>query len=186
TSMYVDRLNQLLAELLDVSKIQTGNIELHKHPFDFDKMVSETIEGLQTATPHYRIITKGKVGVNFNGDESHLIQVLTNLVSNAIKYSPDANEIEIYISKVSNFIKVSVKDHGMGIKDEELKKIFARFYRVGETQKRFPGMGIGLYISDQIVKNHGGTLWAESEVGKGSVFNFTLPIHEEREGIKNG
>jgi PAS domain S-box-containing protein len=181
TSMYVDRLNQLLAELLDVSKIQTGNIELHMHPFDFDKMVSETIEGLQTATPHYKIITKGKVGVSFNGDESHLVQVLTNLVSNAIKYSPDANEIEIYVSKVSNFIKVSVKDHGLGIKDEELKKIFARFYRVGEIQKRFPGMGIGLYISDQIVKNHGGTLWAESEVGKGSVFNFTLPVHEERD-----
>jgi PAS domain S-box-containing protein len=185
TGMYVDRLNQLLAELLDVSKIQTGNIELHRHPFDFDKMVSETIEGLQTATPHYKIITKGKVGVSFNGDESHLVQVLTNLVSNAIKYSPDANEIEIYISKVSNFIKISVKDHGMGIQDEELKKIFARFYRVGEIQKRFPGMGIGLYISDQIVKNHGGTLWAESEVGKGSVFNFTLPITEEREELKN-
>lgn len=184
TAVYVDRLNQLVGELLDMSRIQTGNIELHPVPFDFDRMVTETIEGLQTATPNYRITVSGKAGIVYNGDEAHLVQVLTNLVSNAIKYSPEGSDVKIFVSKVSNFIKVSVQDQGMGIKEDELKKIFQRFYRVGETQKHYPGMGIGLYICDQIIKNHRGTLWAESEVGKGSVFNFTLPVEEE--GKENG
>ncbi|WP_316740755.1 ATP-binding protein [Pedobacter antarcticus] len=186
TGVYVDRLNQLLAELLDVSRIQTGNLELHMDPFDFDKMVIDTIDGLKAATPGYNIILKGSVGVTFNGDEMHLIQVLTNLISNAIKYSPESHEVEVYISKVSNFVKVSVKDNGMGIKEGELRKIFERFYRVGEIQKRYPGMGIGLYICDQIVKNHGGTLWAESKIGEGSVFSFTLPIENYKGEVSNG
>ncbi|MCD0487615.1 PAS domain S-box protein [Pedobacter sp. MC2016-14] len=177
TGMYVERLNQLLSELLDVSRIQSGNIELHKEHFDFDQMVCEAIEGMQTATPNYRIISKGKAGIPYFGDESHLIQVLTNLISNAIKYSPEADEVEIYVSKVSDFIKVSVKDYGMGIKEDEQKKIFERFYRVGAIQKNYPGMGIGLYICDQIIKNHGGSFWVESEPGEGSVFSFTLPIN---------
>lgn len=185
TGTYVDRLNQLLSELLDVSRIQTGNIELHKEPFVFDKMVSDAIEGIQTASPGYRITLKGHTGLIFNGDESHLIQVLTNLISNAIKYSPDSTQVEIHTSKVSNFIKVSVKDQGMGIKEDELKKIFQRFYRVGEIQKSYPGMGIGLYICEQIIKNHGGTLWAESKLGSGSVFSFTLPLDRIINQVKN-
>lgn len=180
TGTYVDRLNQLLSELLDVSRIQTGNIELHKDPFDFDKMVSETIEGIQAASPGYKIKLNGDTGLVFYGDESHLIQVLTNLISNAIKYSPNSTNVEVYVSRVSNFIKVSVQDHGMGIKEEELKKIFQRFYRVGDIQKAYPGMGIGLYICDQIIKNHGGTLWAESLTGSGSIFSFTLPLTDKQ------
>lgn len=176
TGMYVERLNQLLTELLDVSRIQSGNIELHKEHFNFDKMVSEAIEGIQTATPKYRITVQGKAGIEYFGDESHLTQVITNLISNAIKYSPHVDEVEIYVSTVSDFVKVSVKDFGMGIKEDERKKIFERFYRVGAIQKNFPGMGIGLYICDQIIKNHGGSLWVESELGKGSVFSFTLPM----------
>jgi signal transduction histidine kinase len=104
-----------------------------------------------------------------------------NLISNAIKYSPDSDEVNVYLSKVSNFVKVSVTDKGMGIHPDELKKIFERFYRVSSTQKSFPGMGIGLYICEQIVKNHGGTLWAESKVGEGSTFSFTLPTHGGKE-----
>lgn len=176
TGLYVNRLNQLLSELLDVSRIQTGNIALHIHPFDFDKMVAETVEGIQTATQNYKIHIQGNTAMEYNGDESHLVQVLSNLISNAIKYSPEGSKVEVYLSKVSNFIKVSVSDQGMGIREEELQKIFARFYRVGDVQQQYPGMGIGLYICEQIVKNHGGSLWAESEVGKGSVFNFTLPV----------
>lgn len=178
--IYVERLNQLLTELLDMSKIQTGNIELHKELFDFDKMVAEAVEGLRTATPGSRILCKGETGVQYFGDESHLTQVMTNLISNAIKYSPNAKEVEIYVTTVSDFIKVSVKDYGMGIKEDEQKKIFERFYRVGSIQKEFPGMGIGLYICDQIIKNHGGLVWVESELGKGSVFNFTLPVSPGR------
>jgi PAS domain S-box-containing protein len=178
TSMYIDRLNNLITELLDVSRIQTGNIELHKEEFDFDKMVYETVEGMQAANKEHNIIIKGKATNSYVGDESHLIQVLNNLLSNAIKYSPDSREVLVYLSLVSNYLKVSVIDKGMGINIEDQKRIFERFYRVNDIQQHFPGMGIGLYICDQIIKNHNGTLWVESEKGRGSTFSFTLPLNE--------
>jgi len=177
TSQYLDRLSNLIAELLDVSRIQTGNIELHKLPFDFDKMVKETVEAIQSASSNHEIQITGTSGIKVSADESHIIQVLNNLLSNAIKYAPEAEKVHVHISKVSEFVKVSVTDEGMGISLEDQKKVFERFFRAGEIQQRFPGMGIGLYICEQIIKNHNGTLWVESEKGKGSTFSFTLPIN---------
>ncbi|MES2266996.1 MAG: PAS domain-containing protein [Bacteroidota bacterium] len=178
TGIYVERLNSLIAELLDVSRIQTGNIELHKETFDFDKTIHEAVENLQSANPSHKLLISGKASDTFNGDESHMVQVVNNLISNAIKYSPEANKVDIHLSRVSNYIKVAITDYGMGISLDEQKKIFDRFYRVGEIQQRFPGMGIGLYICDQIIKNHGGSLWVESEPGKGATFSFTVPLNE--------
>jgi PAS domain S-box-containing protein len=177
TSQYLDRLNNLIAELLDVSRIQTGNIELHKLPFDFDKMVKETVEAIQAASNHHKIHISGTSGIVVSADESHIVQVLNNLLSNAIKYSPDADAVQVHISRVSEFVKVSIADEGMGISSEDQKKVFERFFRSGDIQQRFPGMGIGLYICEQIIKNHNGTLWVESEMGKGSTFSFTLPVN---------
>lgn len=178
TGVYVERLNNLIAELLDVSRIQTGNIELHKMPFDFDKMIFDVVDAVQTATHNHKIIVKGSSGINLSGDESHIIQVVNNLVSNAIKYAPEAGEVLLHISRVSDYVKLSVTDYGVGISPEDQKRVFERFFRVGEIQQRFPGMGIGLYICDQIIKNHNGSLWVESEKGKGATFSFTLPIKE--------
>ena len=178
TDVYVNRLNDLLTELLDVSRIQTGNIELHKEIFDFDKVVHETIDDIQRATKTHHITIKGTTTNEYRGDESHIVQVISNLVANAIKYAPESPEIQVYLSLVSDYLKVSVTDYGMGISQEDQKKIFDRFFRVGEIQQRFPGMGIGLYVCDQIIKNHGGSLWVESEKGKGSTFSFTLPLDE--------
>lgn len=172
---YVNRLNNLIAELLDVSRIQTGNIELHKVSFDFDSMIHEVIEGIRASAHDHEIILNGSTGTHVVGDESHIIQVINNLLSNAMKYAPDSKKVEINISNVSEYVKVSVKDFGLGMSAEDKKKVFERFFRAGEIQKRFPGMGIGLYICDQIIKNHGGTLWVESELGKGSTFSFTIP-----------
>jgi PAS domain S-box-containing protein len=178
TAMYIDRLNNLIAELLDVSRIQTGNIELHKELFHFDKAVHEAVDAIRAAAKSHEIQVIGSTNEQISADESHIVQVINNLLSNAIKYAPDQKEIIIYLSRVSNFVKFSVKDNGMGIKQEDQKKIFDRFYRVGEIQQRFPGMGIGLYICDQIIKNHGGSLWVESEPGEGSTFSFTLPLKQ--------
>lgn len=177
TGRYVQRLNQLLSELLDVSRIQTGNIELHREPFDFDRMVAETVDAIRTATPKRKIELIGKVGIAYNGDESHLVQVLSNLLSNAIKYSPEDTTVTVQVSAISDFLKVSIADKGMGISIDEQTKVFDRFYRVGEVQRHYPGMGIGLYICQQIISNHGGTIWVESEKTKGSVFSFTLPLN---------
>ncbi|TKC01451.1 sensor histidine kinase [Pedobacter cryotolerans] len=177
TSRYVHRLNQLLGELLDVSRIQTGNIELHPEPFDFDRMVMETIDGIKAASPKRNIELVGKSGTNYNGDESHLVQVISNLLSNALKYSPENTTVTVQVNAISDFIKVSITDRGMGISHDEQAKVFDRFYRVGEIQRHYPGMGIGLYICQQIISNHGGTIWVESEKQKGSVFSFTLPVN---------
>ncbi|WDF53927.1 PAS domain-containing protein [Mucilaginibacter sp. KACC 22063] len=177
TAKHADKLNNLIKELLEVSRIQTGNITLVREPFYFDHMVNETIESLQAASSKHKIILNGKTGIIYNGDESQLSQVVSNLLSNALKYSPEADHIDVYLAVVSNYIKFSVTDYGLGISPADQKKIFERFYRSTETQKNFPGMGIGLYICEQIIKNHGGSLWVNSEYGKGSTFNFTLPIN---------
>ncbi|WP_025146555.1 PAS domain-containing sensor histidine kinase [Pedobacter jeongneungensis] len=183
-SQYIDRLNNLISELLDVSRIQTGNIELHEASIDFDKMVSEVIEGIQASAHNHRIVLKGQTGETVLADESHIIQVLNNLLSNAIKYGPDSELVEVHISNVSEYVKVSVKDFGVGMNAEDKKRVFERFFRGTEVQKRFPGMGIGLYVCDQIIKNHKGTLWVESEKGQGSTFSFTLP--KNGKGANNG
>jgi PAS domain S-box-containing protein len=174
-SVYVERLNSLISELLDVSRIQSGNMELHMTKFDFDVMILEAVEGMRATVPGHQIVLSGQTGAKVIADESHIAQVVSNLLSNAIKYAPDSEKIEVNIANVSDYVKVSVKDFGLGMSAEDRKKVFERFYRGVEIQKKFPGMGIGLYICDQIIKNHNGTLWVESEIGKGSIFSFTLP-----------
>jgi len=101
--------------------------------------------------------------------------VVQNLLTNAIKYSPEGKDVVLHVNQVSNFLKVAITDFGLGIEKKDHKKIFERFYRVQNVQKQYPGMGIGLYVCEQIIKQHGGTLWVESEPGKGATFNFTLP-----------
>lgn len=174
--VYVDRLNNLISELLDTSKIQSGNIEIHKEPFDIDKLVRDAVENLSIATPDYAISINSDTKATILGDELQISQVINNLVSNAIKYSPESKKVEVYCNRVGNFIKISVKDYGMGISPQDQSKIFDRFFRARDIQKKFPGMGIGLYICHEIVASHQGTLWVESEMGSGSTFNFTLPI----------
>ena len=175
-SIYVDRLNNLISELLDTSKIQSGNIEIHKDPFDIDKLIHDTVENIGLATPSYSITINSGTNATILGDELQISQVITNLVSNAIKYSPGTSKIDVYCNRVGNFVKISVKDYGMGISQQDQTKIFERFFRARDIQKKFPGMGIGLYICHEIIANHNGTLWVESEIGSGSTFNFTLPI----------
>ncbi|PWG81248.1 PAS domain-containing sensor histidine kinase [Pararcticibacter amylolyticus] len=182
TSMYVERLNNLIGELLDVSRIQAGKIELHKEPFDFDQMVREAVEGFSQGSRSYQITISGQTNSNVNGDESHITQVVTNLLSNAVKYSPDHKTIHVHLSVVSDYVKLAVTDQGVGIPRDEQNKIFDRFYRVGDIQQRFPGMGIGLYICAEIIRNHYGTLWVESEPQKGSTFSFTLPMNKSEGG----
>ncbi|KQR95670.1 PAS domain-containing sensor histidine kinase [Chryseobacterium sp. Leaf180] len=176
---YVDRLNNLITELLDTSKIQSGNIELHNEPFRIEKTVKDTVENLSVATPGYDIKISGNAGATIMGDELQISQVINNLISNAIKYSPGSSKVDVYISKVGDFIKISVKDYGMGISPHDKEKIFERFYRARDIQKKFPGLGIGLYISHEIIINHKGTLWVESDLGEGSTFSFTLPIMKD-------
>ncbi|MCX8525546.1 PAS domain-containing protein [Chryseobacterium formosus] len=175
-SINVDRLNNLISELLDTSKIQSGNIEIHKDPFEIDRLVRDTVENLTFASPSYIISISADTNSTVLGDELQISQVISNLVSNAIKYSPGQNKIDVHCTRVGNFVKISVTDYGMGVSQQDQLKIFERFFRARDIQKKFPGMGIGLYICHEIIAGHEGTLWVESEIGSGSTFNFTLPI----------
>lgn len=174
--LYMNKFYKLITRLLDVSRIKTGNIKLHKEPFDFDAMVYEVSEAVQTGTKSHKVRVEGHTGVSYNGDHLHIEQVITNLLDNAIKYSPGSEEVLVSISLGSNVIQVSITDTGIGITMEDQDKIFDRFFRVGAIQTHFPGLGIGLYLCSEIIKQHQGKLWVDSKKGHGSTFRFILPL----------
>jgi PAS domain S-box-containing protein len=171
------KLNRLMSELLDLSRIDSGKLELKMQNFDLVDLVKETVDDVQQTTNH-QILVNDKADCRFFGDKDRIGQVLLNLLTNAVKYSPKTNSIEVNIYKPSqNIISISVKDHGIGIDKKDHEKIFERFYRVeGKTEQTYPGFGIGLFIASEIINRHNGTISVESEKSKGSTFTFTLPI----------
>lgn len=173
------RLRGLISELLDVSKIQHGKLDYNFTTFNFDEMLDAAIEAIQCNSPKHKIIKKGTIPVPVIADKDRLQQVVVNLLSNAIKYSPDSKSININISLEKDEIKVAVHDHGIGINKNNLEKIFERYYRVEGLDIHFQGLGIGLFISRQIIRRHNGKLWAESEPFKGSTFTFTIPLQQK-------
>ncbi len=172
----IERLNDLIAELLDVSKIQNGKLNLFVTVFDFNKMLEDAIQDVQLISHHHRIIKTGEVNHDVSADKERLKQVIINLLNNAVKYSPKANEIIVHVVQKEGEVTVSVKDSGIGIRKENLTKIFDRYYREEERAFHFQGLGIGLAIAHDIIQRHNGKIWAESEAGNGSTFYFTIPI----------
>ncbi len=172
----VDRLTDLIKELLDVSKIQSGKLDYNISSFNFNEMIDSAVDDIWHASVKYTIIKTGSVDLQVTGDKLRLQQVVINLLSNAVKYSPGSLDVFINIMQTKNEIKVAVKDNGIGIPKHNLHKIFERYYRVEEQSIQFQGLGIGLYICSEIISRHNGKLWAESEPGKGSTFYFTLPV----------
>ncbi len=172
----IDRLNELIGELLDVSKIQNGNLTLNETTFNFDNLISDAIEAVQFSAPSYKIIHTGVTDTKVKGDKERLQQVVVNLLNNAVKYSPKSKKVFVNVSVDKHEVKVSIKDNGIGIKKENLRKVFDRYYREEERAVHFQGLGIGLFISHEIIECHNGKIWAESELGKGSTFYFTIPI----------
>jgi len=177
----LNKLTELIYDLLNVSKIQAGKMEFKERSFDFDKAVKEVVDVLQQTSTKHKIELKGKTKKQVLGDEERLGQVINNLISNAIKYSPKADKVIIKLSTDNGNVTVGVRDFGIGMEKAHIKRIFERFYRVYDTtDKTFPGLGIGLYISSEIVSRHGGRLWVESNPGKGSTFYFSLPINGKK------
>lgn len=175
-SQSINRLSVLITELLDVSKIRLGKLNYTITTFNFNDMVDSTIENIQLISPTHSIIKSGKVFDEIRGDKDRLQQVLINLLTNAVKYSPDSKEVFVTVGQETDHIKVSVKDHGIGMSEDNLTKIFEKYHRIEEHAIQFQGLGIGLFISYEIIQRHHGKLWAESEIGKGSTFYFTLPL----------
>ena len=171
----VMRLNKMIAELYDATKIGSGNMPVETAEFNFGEMVKDAVETIEVLHPDYTIIINGKADVLTHGDRYRLIQVITNYLSNGIKYSKGSSEVELTLQHDDKSITVSVKDKGLGISKDQLPYIFNRFFRAEKT-KNLEGVGLGLYLCRQIIKAHDGNVWAESEESKGSTFYFSIPI----------
>ncbi|MGE5042105.1 MAG: ATP-binding protein [Candidatus Levyibacteriota bacterium] len=173
----VDRLEELIGDLLDMAQIEGGKLRLHENFFYFDELVNEVVEELQRVTEKHIILREGVTRKTICGDRERMGQVLRNLLSNAIKYSPRKKRVIISSFATKKYITVSVQDFGIGIAKEKQGRIFERFFRErGEREETFPGIGLGLYIASEIIKQQGGTIWVDSEKGKGSTFFFTIPL----------
>jgi two-component system CheB/CheR fusion protein len=171
----VDKLVELIKDLLDVTKIQAGKLELQKTAFMLDELIKECIEESQMQSPRHQLIIEGDTNITVYADRNRIEQVLVNLISNAIKYSPDADKVVIGVEQLKNGVKIAITDFGIGIPKSNLPLIFDRFYRVDEKSRKYAGLGLGLYISAEIVRRHDGHINIESEEGKGSTFWFVIP-----------
>ncbi|HRP59344.1 MAG TPA: ATP-binding protein [Vicingus sp.] len=149
---------------------------LHIEPFDIEELIRNIISDLNINTKHM-LRMKGALDVYVEADRIRIGQVLTNLISNAIKYSPEEKEIIITVHRKDMDVIVGVKDFGRGIPKEKLEKIFNPFYRAGNDREKkiISGSGLGLYISREIITQNGGDIWVKSEEGEGSTFYFSLP-----------
>ncbi len=171
----VDKLTDLISDLLDLTKIQAGKLELHKKIFNLNDLVKEISEDIQALTTTHKIVVKADLKDAVLGDRDRIGQVITNLLTNAVKYSPKGSDIILKSENKDGFARVSVTDFGAGIDKEYQKSIFEQFFRV-HNDATYPGLGMGLFISNQIIQRHDGKIWVESEKNKGSTFYFTIPI----------
>jgi signal transduction histidine kinase len=172
-----DRLHELVNDLLDVTRLHTGKLNFTREAFFINDVLQKAVNDLQMTTRHHKIIYQKNHLLKVHADKFRIEQVVINIITNAIKYSPPNTTITVTLKKKDNKAIVSIKDEGLGIIKEQQRKIFDRLYQVTEPkEKTFPGLGIGLYISKQIIKRHKGVIWVESEKGKGSTFFFSLPL----------
>jgi signal transduction histidine kinase len=187
TKLYVDRalvqirkLDNLIVDLLDLSKIESGKLKFNKKLFGFETVLSNAVEMIRQTWPEYKVVRTGNADIKLYGDETRIEQVIINYLTNAVKYSPDNKEIHIETTVLPDGrLLVRVRDFGIGIRAEHQGNIFSKFYRVEESANRFQGLGIGLYICAEIIRRHEGEYGVESEPGQGSVFYFSVPVHRD-------
>ena len=174
----VKRMSNMINGFLNISRLESGKIHIIKQYFNLDELLREVIkEDTFTVNTHF-IHTNICDDLKVYADRDKIHSVITNLLSNAVKYSPKGKNIFVKCEIDGSFARISIKDEGMGIKSADIEKIFDRFYRV-ETDhtKHISGFGIGLYLSAEIIRHHGGKIWVESDSGKGSTFIFSLPLN---------
>ncbi len=170
------KLGRLVRELLDVSRIQSGRLEFDMAPVDIGEIARLVVEQSQMTSPAhtYEVSSEGRVVVM--GDRDHLEQVIANLIDNAVKYSPDGGPVRVRSWAEGEHVRLTIADEGIGIPAEQVGRVFELFFRTHEAEaRRTPGLGLGLYITRGIVERHGGRIWAESEMGKGTCVHVTLP-----------
>jgi len=172
----VGKLSALISDLLDVSKIQAGKLPPNYSSFNLVNLLTEVTEVMQQNNNTYKIeLNCESDNILINADQQRIEQVIINLISNAIKYSPGTSRIIVRATISENKVRVSVQDFGIGIAKDQHERIFSRFYRVQNLAAHMSGLGIGLHICNEIITRHKGKLWVESASGEGSTFFFELP-----------
>lgn len=176
-NVQVKRMTSMINGFLNVSRLEAGRMPLEKEVFDIAELLNEIMDETRLVVSTHTISLIGSGHAFLNADRERISSVITNLVSNAVKYSPKGKTIEISYQVNEKAVMVSVKDEGLGIKPADLERIFDRYYRVETSDTRnISGFGIGLYLSAEIIERHNGKIWAESEIGNGSEFYFELPL----------
>jgi signal transduction histidine kinase len=169
----------LINEILDLSKVEAGRMELEVAPFDLPLAIDNARTFVrERATKHgikLDVTIDERLG-DYVGDERKIKQILLNLLSNAVKFTPEGGRISINAKQLNGSVQISVSDTGVGIAPEDQARIFEEFRQVGsDSTHKSEGTGLGLTLAKKFVELHGGRMWVESEIGKGSTFSFTLP-----------
>jgi PAS domain S-box-containing protein len=176
--LQVNKLTTLISDLLDVSKIQMGKLPFSYTSFDLAELLTDVAEMMQQShITHHVELNYGNQPIMLHADHQRMEQVIINLITNGVKYSPGTDRLIINAGIINNRIRVSVQDFGIGIAKDQQQRIFSRFYRVENLAAHMSGLGIGLYICHEIISRHKGKMWVESEVGKGSTFFFEIPAN---------
>ena len=173
----VNKMTGLINGFLNLSRLESGKISLNKQPFLLDALVKEILDETVVTTATHHLVFEPTCEVTVSADRDKIGSVISNFISNGIKYSQKGTLITIGCDIVNGAAQISVKDAGIGINQADLNRLFERFYRVeGKQTETISGFGIGLYLSSEIIQRHEGKIWVESEANKGSVFYFTLPL----------
>ena len=181
TNKMDDQLNKIIGlvrDLLDISRIQSGQMQFNQEMVSIEALVEKAVEEVQALSRKHQIEVVGNQRVLVCGDRIRLSQLLVNLLSNAIKYSPEADKVVVTIKSARDRVVVEIQDFGIGISLTERQKVFEPYFR-GRAQQREDvpgGLGMGLYICNEIIRRHNGRLWFESVPGEGSTFSFLLPL----------
>ncbi|MEJ7778978.1 MAG: ATP-binding protein [Daejeonella sp.] len=177
----VKKMGNMINGFLSLAQVESGKIHLNITEFDLNELIKESVEEMLMLNPGRTITFSVNDVISLQADPDKIEQVIINFLSNAIKYSPGNGQISISAQVLDDMVEVRVQDEGLGIAQEDMEKLFDRYYRVENKQtEKIPGFGIGLYLCAQIIQHHNGKIWVESKPGKGSDFFFCLPQKADR------
>jgi signal transduction histidine kinase len=175
-----NRIDRVVRDLLDISQLHLGRLAVRREPVDLALLVKRIVDRAAVTAPQHRIRLLSVASVPVRGDPERLEQAVHTLVDNAIRYSPRGGDVDVRVAVRAGQAIVSVRDQGVGIPAARQTRIFERFYRAhGDSPNDYGGMGVGLYIAREIVRQLEGTMWFESHEGQGSTFGFSLPLESE-------
>lgn len=178
-NLQTKKMSNLINGFLNISRLESGKLEIVRQSFDLPVLIKEHLEEMELTVATHTFHFEALPNLMVSADRDKIGSVISNLLSNAVKYSPKGKIVDVQCLLQGNEILISVQDEGMGIREQDLSRIFDRYYRVGsEHTRHISGFGVGLYLSAEIVQRHGGRIWAKSEKGVGSTFFFTLPYIE--------